>query len=50
MRGRDRPARRAGSKRAFAGWLIFSIVTCLGLVDALFMTETTRRVLEEVSP
>jgi putative MFS transporter len=31
-------------------FFLFSIITSLGLAAAIFMTETTRRVLEEVSP
>jgi MFS transporter, putative metabolite:H+ symporter len=31
-------------------FFLFSMITCLGLVAAIFMTETTKRVLEEVSP
>jgi putative MFS transporter len=31
-------------------FLLFSLITLIGLVAAFFMTETTRRVLEEVSP
>jgi putative MFS transporter len=31
-------------------FLLFAGVTCIGLVAAWFMTETTKRVLEEVSP
>jgi MFS transporter, putative metabolite:H+ symporter len=31
-------------------FFLFSIITSLGLAAAIFMTETTKRVLEEVSP
>ena len=31
-------------------FLLFSFITLIGLVAAFFMTETTKRVLEEVSP
>jgi putative MFS transporter len=31
-------------------FMLFTGVTCIGLVAAWFMTETTKRVLEEVSP
>jgi putative MFS transporter len=31
-------------------FFLFSIITFIGFLAALFMTETTRRVLEEVSP
>lgn len=31
-------------------FFLFSIITLIGLIAALFMTETTKRVLEEVSP
>jgi putative MFS transporter len=31
-------------------FFLFSIITCIGLLAAVFMTETTKRVLEEVSP
>ncbi|HEX3974000.1 MAG TPA: MFS transporter [Stellaceae bacterium] len=31
-------------------FFLFSLITVIGLVAAIFMTETTKRVLEEVSP
>jgi putative MFS transporter len=31
-------------------FFLFSVITAIGLVTAIFMTETTKRVLEEVSP
>jgi putative MFS transporter len=31
-------------------FLLFSLITVIGFIAAIFMTETTRRVLEEVSP
>ena len=47
------PILSASSFRAYGVggvFFLFSIVTCIGLAAALFMTETTKRVLEEVSP